>query len=237
MGRPTRIDVGGYAYHVLNRANGRRIIFKKRDDFAAFERVLGEAVERSSGGVRLLAYCVMGNHWHLVVRTTENGVLSPFMKWLTLTHTQRYQVAHKRVGYGPIYQGRFKSFVIESESHLLTVCRYVERNALRAGLIASGGRAEDWRWSSLHRWRNPRPRKSAEDDDSGIVLSKWPIPGGRPKQWLRTVNRPLTQKELEAVRTCANRCAPFGSDRWRGRVVKRFGLESTLRKPGRPRKA
>ena len=79
MGRPRRVDVGGYAYHVLNRAVGRRVIFQSDADFQAFERVLAEAVERSSGGAQLLAYCVMGNHWHLVVRTTADGVLSPYI--------------------------------------------------------------------------------------------------------------------------------------------------------------
>ena len=106
--------MGGYAYHVLNRSVERRLIFRKGADFAAFERVLGEAVERSAGGVALLAYCVMGNHWHLVIHTTSDGELSPFMKWLTLTHTQRYRTAHRSVGNGPLYQGRCKSFVIET---------------------------------------------------------------------------------------------------------------------------
>lgn len=139
MGRSRRVDVAGYAYHVLNRAVGRQLIFQTGGDFQAFEAVLAEAVARSAGGVQLLAYCVMGNHWHLVVRTTADGALSPFMKWLTLTHTQRYQVAHQHVGYGPVYQGRYKSFIVQSGEHLLRVCRYVERNAARASLVERAG--------------------------------------------------------------------------------------------------
>ncbi len=237
MGRPNRVDVGGYAYHVLNRAVGRRRIFRTEGDFTAFERVLAEAVQRSGGTVRLLAYCVMGNHWHLVVRTTVDGALSPFMKWLTLTHTQRYQVAHKQVGEGPVYQGRFKSFVIERGRHLLTVCRYVERNAARAALVE---RAEQWRWSSLWRWRHPEVQA---DDDPPLILSPWPAAGvgtpaadgsGRPRQWLRQVNTPLSETELAALRRAAAKCRPFGSDPWTQRLIERFDLQSTIRGRGRP---
>jgi putative transposase len=240
MGRPTRVDVGGYAYHVLNRAAGRRLIFKTEADFAAFEAVLAEAVARAEGAVQLLAYCVMGNHWHLVLRTTVDGALSPFVQWLTLTHTQRHQVAHKRVGHGAIYQGRFKSFVIEAGEHLLAVCRYVERNAARASLVE---RAEDWRWSSLWRWRNPGRAEVVGDDGPPLELSAWPTAAmgtaaadgsGRPRQWLRTVNTPLSEPELAALRRSATKCRPYGDDRWASRMIERFALQSTTRNRGRP---
>lgn len=241
MARPPRVDVGGYAYHVLNRTAGHWRMFNKDGDFEAFERVLEEAVERSAGDVRLLTYCLMGNHWHLVLKTEADGVLGPIMQWLTTTHAGRYRVAHKSVGAGALYQGRFKSFLIESDAHLLTVCRYVERNALRAGLVKSGGksgggRAEDWRWSGLWRWK-------FGDAEQRALLSDWPARGvtmggrGRPRNWLRTVNTPLSESELEALRTSANRCSPYGTDRWRTRVIRDFGLESTVRKPGRPKAA
>ncbi len=235
MGRPPRVDVGGYCYHVLNRSVGKRTIFRKKADFIAFEHVLAEAVERSAGQVQLLAYCVMGTHWHLVVRTTSDGALSPFMKWLTLTHTQRYQVAHRSVGEGPLYQGRFKSFLIEEETHLLAVCRYVERNAARASLVK---RAEDWKWSSLWRWRHP---DHVDEFEPELQLSDWPISigrktrGNRPVQWLRTVNAPLSENELEALHRATKRSQPYGSAKWVEKVTARYGLESTLRQPGRPR--
>lgn len=230
MGRPVRVDVGGHAYHVLNRSVGRRALFHRPADFAAFERVLAEAVDRFVGEVELLAYCLMPNHWHLVVYTREDGVLSQFMKWLTLTHTQRYRVAHGNVGEGPVYQGRFKSFLIEQETHLLAVCRYVERNAARATLVE---RAEDWRWSSL--WRSRHPGEPAEENPP-LQLSDWPIPGGRPKQWLRTVNTPLNEKELEALQQATRRCRPYGRQAWVEQMIERYGLQSTTRRPGRPRK-
>jgi len=232
MGRPARIDVGGYVYHALNRSVGRRMIFSRDGDFVAFERVLAEALDRAGGDVSLLAYCIMGNHWHLVLRTRRDGALAAFMQWLTLTHTQRYRAARENVGEGPLYRGRFKSCLVEQDGHLLTLCRYVERNAARAELVV---RAEDWRWSSLWRSRQAQPSR-VEESPLPLVLSDWPIPGGRPKQWLRTVNTPLTLAELEALRSSIRRARPYGSPAWQARQVSRFGLESTLRPPGRPRK-
>jgi putative transposase len=238
MGRPNRVDVAGYAYHVINRSVGRQRIFKNNKDFAAFESVLAQTVERSEGDVQLLAYCIMGNHWHLVLRTCADGALSPFMKWLTLTHTQRYQISHGRVGHGPVYQGRYKSFVIEAGQHLLKVCRYVERNAARASLVE---RAEDWRWSSLWRWRHSDP---SDQQDPPLVISPWPTRrvgtaaadgSGRPRQWLRQVNVPLTSNELEALGRSLGKSRPYGDARWANRIIKRFDLESTTRQPGRPK--
>lgn len=225
---------------MLNRAVGRRMIFKSDRDFQAFEAVLAQALERAGGAVELLAYCVMGNHWHLVLRTTRDGTLSPFMKWLTLTHTQRYQAAHKRVGDGPLYKGRFKSFVVQSDEHLLSVCRYVERNAARASLVE---RAEDWRWSSLWRWREGKSAGREDESEPGLVFSPWPVVGagtpaadgsGRPRQWLRLVNTPQGEAELAALRLALGKSRPYGGERWSAGVVKRFGLESTLRGRGRP---
>ena len=149
MPRRPRISSGGVVYHVLNRGVGRMTLFEDRDDYAAFERVLAQAQERLP--MRLLGYCLMPNHWHLVVWPRKDGDLSEWMRWLTVTHTQRWHAHHHSAGTGPVYQGRFKSFPIQSSPHLLTVVRYVERNALRARLVKQ---AEDWRWGSLWRWVN-----------------------------------------------------------------------------------
>ena len=148
MGRPKRAADGGLVYHVLNRSNAKMPIFKKEADYEAFERVLEEAVERSE--TRLLAYCVLRTHWHLVVWPREDGELSRFTGWLTLTHTQRWHAHRHSTGTGHVYQGRFKSFPVQEDEHFYAVCRYVERNALRANLVT---RAEDWRWNSLYRWK------------------------------------------------------------------------------------
>jgi putative transposase len=221
MGRALRTAVGGFAYHVINRANARMQIFDKPMDYDAFEQILVEAVRRVK--MRLLAYCVMPNHWHLVLWPHEDGDLSTFVGWLTLTHTQRWHAHRHSMGSGHVYQGRFKSFLVESDEYLWTVCRYVERNALRAGLCA---RAEEWRWSSL--WR-----RELGDEESRTVLSKWPV--DMPKNWLGRVNRAESKHELEALRRCVNRGQPFGSDPRVEQMTKRFSLDSAFRPQGRPR--
>ena len=209
-------------YHVLNRAVGKLTLFEKDEDYAAFERVLEETYDRME--MRLLSYCVMPNHWHMLIWPHEDGELSEMLRWLTVTHTQRWHAHWHSAGTGPIYQGRFKSFPVQSDDHFITVSRYVERNALRANLVE---RAQDWRWSSI--WRRCQRDKSLVR-----ILSDWPV--SRPRDWTRRVNRPLTQKELDSVRRSVRRGRPFGDDTWTKTIAKELGLESTLRPRGRPRK-
>ena len=147
-------------------------MFENPADYIAFEAVLVQAVQRF--GVRLLAYCAMPNHWHLIVWAREPHELSRFMHWLTMTHAQRWHSRHGTAGTGPVYQGRFKAIAIESEVHLLVACRYVEQNPLRGGLVS---RAEDWRWSST--WR----RCNCCEDG---LLHAWPMP--IPIDWLDRLN-------------------------------------------------
>jgi putative transposase len=222
MGRPHRAAEAGYVYHVLNRANARMTIFADRGDYEAFERVLAEAVERFQ--TRLLAYCLMPNHWHLMVWPQEDGELSRFIGWLTLTHTQRWHAHRGTTGSGHLYQGRFKSFPIQQDEHYYTVARYVERNAQRANLCR---RAEAWPWSSLQRWVHGG---SADRP----ALAAWPLP--RRPSWVDHVNAAQTEAELAALRRSVQRGSPFGDDSWCEEVVERLGLESTVRPQGRPRK-
>lgn len=222
MGRAQRVASGGMVYHVLNRASGRRRIFETPGDYQAFEAILAAAHERVA--MRSLAYCVMPNHWHLVLWPERDGALSSFLAWITLTHTQRWHARHGTTGTGPLYQGRYKSFPVQSDDHFLVLCRYVERNALRAGLVE---RAEDWRWCSL--------RRHGPGGQTGPSwLSAWPV--AEPSDWLAWVNRPQTAAELEAVRRCVVRGQPFGTGTWVERTAARLGLTSSLRPRGRPRK-
>ncbi len=221
MGRPPRAAEGGLVYHALNQANARMAIYTDEGDYAAFERVLAEAVSRHD--VRLLAYCVMPNHFHLLLWPKADGDLSRFMRWLTLTHTQRWHAHRHSAGSGHLYQGRFKSFPVQSDDHFLTVCRYVERNALRAGLAAQ---AEQWRWCSLRR------HAAAPPPPPGPTLSPWPV--RRPDDWVDRVNAPLSRPEESAVRRSIRRGQPFGAPDWQALTATHLGLGSTFRPLGRP---
>jgi putative transposase len=221
MSRPPRADEAGGVYHALNRGNARSTIFHKDGDYDAFERIIGEGLERYE--IELYSYQLMPNHWHLLVCPGQDGEMSRFMRWITATHTMRYHAHYHSSGEGHVYQGRFKSFPVQADDHFLTVCRYIERNALRSNLV---NRAEDWRWGSLWRWLTrpePEPR----------LLSAWPI--RRSPGWVQRVNQPLTESELAALRKSSSRGSPFGEDDWVNKQVKRLGLESTVRQPGRPR--
>jgi len=216
MGQPKRTASGGLIYHVLNRANARTAIFEKDQNYESLE-----AVERTQ--MRLLSCCVMPNHWHLVVWPKKDAQLSAFTGWLTLTHTQRWHAHRQSAGSGHVYQGRFKSFPVQSDEHFFTVCRYVERNPLQANLVKT---ADAWRWCSLYRWRHGTPGEQK-------ILSKWPLP--RKRSWLDHVNLPITEREYEALQRSIQRGSPFGDENWTSRKIKLLGLESTITPRGRPR--
>jgi putative transposase len=196
-------------------------LFEKPEDYAAFERIFALALEKHP--LRVLAYCLMPNHWHLVLWPRRDAELTAFVRWLTHTHAMRWHAHYHTSGTGHLYQGRFKAFPIEVDEHLYAVLRYVERNALRAGLVK---RADAWQWSSL--WR-----RTHGDEAARAALAPWPVPV--PADWLQHVQAPQTQAELEAIRRSVVRGAPFGSQRWTERTAQDLGLEATLRSRGRPK--
>lgn len=197
-------------------------LFLKDGDFEAFERIIEQTLETCP--MRILSYCLLSNHWHLVLWPERDGDLGAFMQKLTITHARNWQVYRRRVGYGHLYQGRYKSFPIEDDEHFYQVARYVERNALRAKLVR---RAENWRYSSL--WR-----RVYGTPESRRILSAWPL--ACPRSWVQYVNQPQTQAELDAIRRSVRRGQPYGGEAWVRATAKRLGLESSLRPRGRPRK-
>ena len=220
MPRTARVTPGGMVFHVLNRGVARMQLFEKPADYQAFEQVLRETLDEAP--MRICAYCVMPNHWHLLLWPERDGVLAAFMQRLTITHVRRWQEHRGYAGLGHVYQGRYKSFPVESDEHFFVVARYVERNALRANFVV---RAEEWR--SL--WR--RERGTADDQ---ALLSAWPVP--RSAEWLNYVNDVGCESELAALRQCVQRGRPYGQPDWQKQIAKRLGLESAYRSTGRPRK-
>ena len=218
MPRPKRADEAGAIYHAWNRGNARTEIFQKPEDYDAFERILAEGLRLYP--CQIISYQLMPNHWHFVLSPTEDGGMSNFIRWVSLTHTMRTHAHYHSAGEGHVYQGRFKSFPVQHDEHFFVVCRYVERNALRADLV---DRAEDWKWGSLSRWL-------AKPEPNPKLLSAWPIP--RLPDWKDRVNEPLTEKELKAVRWSGKRGSPYGNETWVESIARRLDLESTLRPRG-----
>lgn len=165
----------------------------------------------------------MPNHWHFVVRPETSDQVSEFFRRLTVMHTMRWHAHYKTGGTGHLYQGRFKSFPIQNDDHLLTVMRYVERNPVRANFAEL---AEDWEWSSAHiRRRSPAERHwRAIPDDPPL-----------PRNWRSWVNKAETEGELKVVRNSVKRGLPFGDHNWTKSSAVRLGLESKTRPRGRPK--
>jgi putative transposase len=210
-------------FHVMNRGVARMQLFEKPADYQAFEQVLRETVDESP--MRICTYALMPNHWHMLLWPTSDGDLAAFMQRLTITHVRRWQEHRGYAGLGHVYQGRYKSFPVETDEHFWRVARYVERNALRANFVL---RAEEWRWSSL--WR--RSNGTAEERS---LLAPWPL--DVPADWIDRVNQTDDNEELESIRRSVQRGRPFGQPEWQKEISQRLGLESAYRPTGRPRKA
>lgn len=209
---------GGYIYHVLNRGNAKQEVFHKPQDYEAFVFLMREAKKRIS--IKILAYCLMPNHFHLIVMPPNSESLSKWMQWLMTSHVRRYHKHYDTSGH--IWQGRFKSFHIEEDNHLLTVLRYVEGNPVRAGLVRT---VKEWPWCS-HLERIGEKSQFLVDD----------LPIELPRGWSQYVDTPLTEKALEELRQSLLRQSPFGTKDWQEHTAKTLGLESTLRPRGRPQR-
>ena len=217
MPRLPRAVADGLVYHALNRGNRRADVFHKPGDFDAFVAAIAEA--RRHLPVDLFGYCLMPDHFHLVLRPREDGDLGRWMRRLLTTHAKRYHLHYGTSGH--VWQGRFKAFPIQDDGHLVTVLPYVERNPLRAELV---GRAEPWKWSSLAGRLAGDPELWLEE------------PAPHDPAWLERVNEPLSAGDLARLRESVARERPFGADDWTRRTAERLGLGFTLRGRGRPRK-
>jgi putative transposase len=229
MPRTNRLQPAGVVFHVLNRGNDRRELFSDAGDYEAFLKIMAEGLQHHR--VALLAYCLMPNHWHLVLRPEADGDMGRFMQRLTVTHVRRWCEHRHAVGLGHLYQGTYKSFPVQDDAHFLAVCRYVERNPLRAGLVPAA-KAHAWRYSSLWQRDATLPARALGVD--WPPLTAWPV--DVPRNWMQRVNQPENEAELEALRTCVRRGQPFGSAAWTVTTAASLGLTNTVRPRGRPRK-
>jgi REP-associated tyrosine transposase len=189
MPRPPRICPDGVPQHIVNRGNLRAPVFRNAADYLGFIAALTDAADRTT--VRLLAYCLMPNHFHLVLWPVHGQEISAYMQLLMNAHIRDVQRRHGTAGTGHIYQGRYRNSAIVTERYFVNVCRYVEANPLCAGLVS---RAQDWEWSSLVR--------SGPVDEINI-LTPWPI--ARPRRWTDLVNRPQGAREIRDMARQARR--------------------------------
>lgn len=209
----------GVVFHVMNRGARRLTICDRDDDYRLLLGALAEAHDRVA--VDVFAYCLMPNHFHLLVRPTMDGQLAEFMRLATVIHSVRWHHRRRSQGTGCVYQGRYKAFAVQSNRYFLNACSYVEANALRSSLVE---RAEDSPWSSA----------SARRKNCKVLpLCEWPIL--QPPDWLEIVNQRHSRKELSAIRRSIRRSRPFGEESWTHSVSTLLGRTSG-RPPGRPRK-
>jgi putative transposase len=216
----------GLVYHVINRGNNRQPVFHAEGDYLAFLKALADLKERKP--FELFGYCLMGNHIHLLIRP-GGDTISRIVQSLLVSHTQRYHRFHG--GGGHVWQGRFKSPVIQDDDHLLAVLRYIEANPLRAGMVE---RAGEYRWSSFACHGDGRPDALLTLPAAYEALAA--RAAARQRRWTAYVHRTPDEAELAAIRRSGDTGLPYGERSWADRLCRRLNLDLTIRPRGRPRK-
>ncbi|HZW33973.1 MAG TPA: transposase [Isosphaeraceae bacterium] len=226
MPRPLRPIDDHLVYHVINRGNNRAPVFHDDEDYAAFLRAIGDLKQRRP--FAFYGYCLMPNHIHLLIRPLETPI-SRLMQSLLVSHTQRYHRRHQSGGH--VWQGRFKSPVIQDDDHLLTVLRYIEANPLRARMVAAAG---EYRWSSFaaHGLGHLDPLLDSIAEYEALAKT----PRTRRRRWSAFVHQTPSDEELAAIRRSCSSGLPFGASPWVEDLSTRLGLDLTIRPRGRPRK-
>lgn len=227
MASPPRLIADGLVYHALNRGNNRARVFFHDADFQLFLHALAQTKQRYP--FRLYAYCLMDNHFHLVLEPAAGQNISRILQSLTVAHTWHYHQASATCGH--VWQGRFKSPVVSADEHLLRVMRYVESNPLRAGMVRD---LRCYRWSSYLAHGLGRRLPLVDEVPLWALLGK--TEEARQRYWRGWLHTPLTEKELAAVRRSVTSGRPFGAAAWVEQIAARLGLELVPRPRGRPRK-
>lgn len=226
MGRLPRAIDDGLVYHALNRGNNRGEVFNDDGDREAFLEALDRT--RSRYPLKLLGYCLMSNHFHLLLQPDTGQSISRILQSLTVAHTWRYHQRHQSSGH--VWQGRFRSPVIQDDEHVLVVLRYIEANPLRAALVADPG---DYRWSSFQHHGMGR------DDPLLSPFPEWQELGRteaeRRRRWRAKVRTTQCEEELTAVRDSLRSGRPLGESGWVERMAERLRIDLQPRPRGRPR--
>ena len=226
MPRPLRPIAEGLIYHVINRGNARQQVFFGEGDYLAFLKAVGDLKERKP--FDLFGYCLMANHIHLLIRPRKTPI-SRIVQSLLVSHTQRYHRCHKTCGH--VWQGRFKSPVVQDDDHLLCVLRYIEANPVRAGLVR---RADKYRFSSFAAHGKGKPDALLDPVVGYESLAVYPAV--RQRRWSAYVHQVPSQPELASIRRSNATGLPLGEPKWVARLAKRLKLDLTIRPRGRPKR-
>ena len=218
MARRARVCPAGYVYHVMNRGAFQQELFATDVDYQIFEELIFLTQEKIP--IRICGYCLMPNHWHLALWPDEDKQLSKYMHHLTSTHVQKVKKHWEIRTHGSIYQGRYKSCLVESSEYYLNLIRYIEANPLRAKLVEH---AELWRWSSL-------PKRISGGIFSQLISS----PIKLPNNWTDIVNKQLSNNEVLNLRKAVNKGSPYGDKNWIQEMANNLDLKYSLNEPGRP---
>ena len=226
MPRPLRPIADGLVYHVINRGNNRQPVFHAEGDYAAFLQAIADLKQRKA--FELYGYCLMGNHIHLLI-CPRGDTISRIVQSLLVSHTQRYHRFHHSGGH--VWQGRFKSPVVQDDDHLVAVLRYIEANPIRAKMVKGAG---EYRWSSFGCHGAGRP------DPLLTPVAPYEALGARPavrqRRWVAYVHQTPDEVELAAIRRSNETGLPYGEQAWVERLCGQLKLDLTIRPRGRPRK-
>ena len=223
MARLARLSVPGYPHHVIQRGNNRQPVFVDETDRSRYLELLRESARES--GVAVHAYVLMGNHVHLLVTPAAGRALSDFMHRLGTRYVGWFNHRHQRSG--TLWEGRFRSGLIDADAYLLACIRYIELNPVRAGLVAS---AADWRWSSAR-----HPLGNSVDPlltDHSIFWTLGNTPFDREARYREFLNHAFPAEQTRAFTKACLRGRPLGPPRF----LASAGHPEHAPKRGRPRK-
>lgn len=205
-------------YHIINRGNRREAVFHDNYDYEKFLKLLIESKEKYA--VKIYAYCLMPNHFHLVIYTKYADSLSQAMHWISSSYVRYYNKRYNISGH--LWQGRYKSFIVQEDSYLLVLLKYVEANPKRARIVKD---CIDYKYSSAN--NRIKNNENLITDEVPILL---------PDDWYTYINSDEKITDIESIRNCINRQAPLGDKNWKYMVSKKYNLESTINPRGRPKK-
>lgn len=225
MARLPRLDLPGIPQHIVQRGNDHQPCFAEAGDYLRYRQELREAAAKH--GCALHAYVLMTNHVHLLVTPEAAGGASRMMQAIGRRYVGAFNARYRRTG--TLWEGRFKSALVDSETYLLTCYRYIELNPVRAGMVPRPG---DYRWSSYG-------RNALGEQDAGITphshyLALGADPGARQLAYQVLVNEALDPSDADALRAHTRQNKAFGNDRFRAHIEALIGRSMAVRPRGRP---